>query len=82
MRMLFRNFFYAVGVTVLIFLYQADPNSIVLGDFARLTQSSRTQQLVLLITAVLVLLEFILSGSRKSGAASDMTGSSVVTKRA
>lgn len=60
MRMLLSNFFYSVGITILIFLYQADPNSVVLGDFVRLAQSSLAQQLVLLITAVLIAIDFVL----------------------
>jgi hypothetical protein len=79
MNMLFRNFFYAVGFTALFFLYQADPNTIALGDFVRLVQSIRAQQLVLVITAALIALEFTLSGSRRVGGSSSSSNGSAAT---
>ncbi len=70
MNMLFRKFFYAVGFTGLLFLYQADANTVTFGDLVRLVQSATAQQLVLIITVVLVSFEFTLGGSRKVGALS------------
>ena len=68
MNMLFRNFFYAVGFTALFFLCQADPNTVTFADLIRLVQSAPIHQLVLVITATLIALEFPSSGYRRIGA--------------
>lgn len=84
MSMLFRNFFYAVGFTTLFFLYQADPNTVTFADLVRLVQSTPAQQLVLVITATLIGLEFASSGTHKarvsSGASAEGSAVSVPTK--
>lgn len=83
MNMLFRNFFYAVGSTALFFLYQADPNTVTFGDLVRLVQSTTALQLVLVITSVLIALEFASGGARKVGALSgsaESSAASVLTK--
>jgi hypothetical protein len=67
MNILFRNFFYAVGITVLAFMYGADPSTATFGDMVRMVQSHNAQQLVLAITAVLIGLEFVSGGTRKAG---------------
>lgn len=84
MNILFRNFFYAVGFTGLLFLYQADPNTVTFGDLVRLVQSGHVQQLVLVITAVLVAFELVSGRTQKaspsSGASAEGSSGSVPTK--
>jgi hypothetical protein len=63
MNILFRNFFYGVGFISLFFLYQADPNTATFGDLVRLVQSARAQQLLLVITVLLIALEFACGSS-------------------
>lgn len=83
MNMLFRNFFYAVGFTALFFLYQADPNTVAFADLVRLVQRARAQQLVLVITALLIALEFTSGGTRRvraSSGSAESSAASVLTK--
>lgn len=61
MSMLLRNFFYAVGLTALCFLFEADPNTAG-SDLIRFMQSACAQQIVLIGTAILIGLEFALGG--------------------
>lgn len=62
MNMLFRNFFYAVGLTGLFFMYGADPNTVTFGEVVRLVQSPRAHNFVLVVMAALIALEFVCGG--------------------
>lgn len=59
MRTLLRNFFYAVGLVLIAFLYTSNPDDIQLRDLARLVQSNTVQQLTFLLTLVITALEFM-----------------------
>jgi len=59
MRTLLRNFFYAVGLVLIAFLYTSNPDEIQLRDFALLVQSNTAQQLTFLLTLVITALEFM-----------------------
>lgn len=59
MRTLLRNFFYAVGLVLIAFLYTSNPDDIQLRDFALLVQSNMAQQLTFLLTLVITALEFM-----------------------
>lgn len=59
MRTLLRNFFYAVGLVLIGFLYMSNPDEIQLRDLARLVQTNTVQQLTFLLTLVLTALEFM-----------------------
>lgn len=53
MRTLLRNFFYAVGLVLITFLYLSNPDDIQLRDLARLVQSNRAQELTFILTIIL-----------------------------
>ncbi len=59
MRTLLRNFFYAVGLVLIAFLYTSNPDEIQLRDIALLVQSNMAQQLTFLLTLVIAALEFM-----------------------
>ena len=64
MNVLFRNFFYAIGLLMVTFFYCADPSIITMGDLVRLVQSTRAQSLVFILWAGLVVLDFFLRAVR------------------
>lgn len=59
MRTLLRNFFYAVGLVLIAFLYTSNPDEIQLRDLVLLVQSNTAQQITFLLTLVLTGLEFM-----------------------
>lgn len=63
MNVLFRNFFYSVGLLMLFFMYGSDPSTVVFADLVRLVQSPIALKSVLVLTAIFIGLEFALSGS-------------------
>lgn len=57
--LLLRNFFYAVGLVILGFMYTDNPKTATFGDLVWLTQSHNAQHLVVAITSIFVGLQFI-----------------------
>lgn len=62
MNMLFRNFFYAVGLTGIFFMYGADPNTVTFSEVVRLVQSPRAHNFVMVVMAALIALELACGG--------------------
>lgn len=80
MNTLFRNFWYAVGFTVLLFMYNADPNSTTFSDLVRLVQNPVTMHNVMGLTLMLIGVEILLSGFSISGV-SKAAGNSSASKK-
>lgn len=59
MMTLLRNFFYAVGLVLIAFLYTSNPDDLQLRDLARLVQSNTAQQLTFLLTLIITGLQFM-----------------------
>ena len=66
MNILFRNFFYAVGLTTLFFMWGSDASAAMFADLVRLVQSPVAFKIVLTLTALFVGLELALSGSGRA----------------
>ena len=62
MSLILRNFFFAVGITTLLFLNSLNPATASFGDLVRLAQSETALSVVELLTIVLVALELVVGG--------------------
>lgn len=76
MTMLFRNFFYAVGFTMLFFMYISDANTVMFTDVVRVVQNPRALKIVLILTVLFICLEFSLSGTPRPVRDSNSSASS------
>jgi hypothetical protein len=61
MNILLRNFFYAIGITVLLYLMQVNPETVTFADLVRLVQSTRAHSVVELLTVILVAFDMVVS---------------------
>lgn len=62
MNFVIRNFFYAVGLTMLLGLYNLDPATAHFGDLVQMVRSAMLQRLVGIITLILCGLDMLMSG--------------------
>ena len=50
---LIRNFFYAVGAVILLYMYSANPATATFADLVRLVQSETARNVALILTIIL-----------------------------
>jgi hypothetical protein len=62
MKSLFRNFFYAVGATLLLYMYSLNSATASFGDLVRLVQSESARNVVMVLTILLWGLDMATSG--------------------
>lgn len=79
MNMLLRNFFYSVGLLVLLTLYGLDPVHAQFGDLVRLAQSSTAQHGVAVLTIFLIGIDLMF---RRTGQTADVWPLKISTDRA
>ncbi|MEX3984268.1 hypothetical protein AB4Y45_35515 [Paraburkholderia sp. EG287A] len=63
---LVRNFFYAVGAVILLYMYSANPATATFADLVRLVHSDAARNLVLILTLILWGVDLATSGFAES----------------